>query len=118
MPEPSVAEPRLPEPPPLLDAPSPAPAPQAQPGTPEPTGPEPGHVAGQPVVDDPLTEEGDAGHPGVGDRERRAGGHDPDSGDGQADERDSRLDAEALDALLAGVLDDLGAAHHRPFSRG
>jgi hypothetical protein len=28
------------------------------------------------------------------------------------------LDAGAVEAVLAGVLDDLGAAHHRPFSRG
>jgi hypothetical protein len=118
MPEPSVAEPRLPEPPPLLDAPRPASAPQVQAGTPEPTGLEHGHVAGQPVAEDALAEEGDGGHPGVGDREPPPGDHEPDSGDGQADERDSGLDAEALDALLAGVLDDLGAAHHRPFSRG
>jgi hypothetical protein len=123
MPEPSVAEPRppeprQPEPPPLLDAPTPAPAPQAEAGTLEPTGLEHDHVAEQPVAEDPLAEEGDAGHPGVGDREPRAGDPEPDSGDGQADERGAGLDAEALDGLLAGVLDDLGAAHHRPFSRG
>jgi hypothetical protein len=28
------------------------------------------------------------------------------------------LDAERLEAVLVGVLDDLGSAHHRPFSRG
>jgi hypothetical protein len=28
------------------------------------------------------------------------------------------LDGERAEAILAGVLDDLGAAHHRPFSRG
>jgi len=28
------------------------------------------------------------------------------------------LDAERTLAVLHGVLDDLGAAHHRPFSRG
>ena len=27
------------------------------------------------------------------------------------------LSAEMIDAILQGVLDDLGAAHHRPFSR-
>lgn len=29
-----------------------------------------------------------------------------------------RLDGERTAEILAGVLDDLGAAHHRPFSRG
>jgi hypothetical protein len=28
------------------------------------------------------------------------------------------LDAERVEAVLVGVLDDLGSAHHRPFSRG
>ena len=28
------------------------------------------------------------------------------------------LDAERAEAILTGVLDDLGSAHHRPFSRG
>jgi hypothetical protein len=28
------------------------------------------------------------------------------------------VDAGAVEAVLVGVLDDLGAAHHRPFSRG
>jgi hypothetical protein len=28
------------------------------------------------------------------------------------------LDAEGVEAVLVGVLDDLGSAHHRPFSRG
>ena len=27
------------------------------------------------------------------------------------------LDAERAEAILTGVLDDLGSAHHRPFSR-
>ena len=33
-------------------------------------------------------------------------------------ERDLQLEAERVEALLRTVLDDLGAAHHRPFSRG
>ena len=28
------------------------------------------------------------------------------------------FDAEQVEAVLVGVLDDLGSAHHRPFSRG
>ena len=28
------------------------------------------------------------------------------------------LDAGRAEAILVGVLDDLGSAHHRPFSRG
>jgi hypothetical protein len=28
------------------------------------------------------------------------------------------LDYERVEAVLVGVLDDLGSAHHRPFSRG
>jgi hypothetical protein len=28
------------------------------------------------------------------------------------------LDAGGVEAVLVGVLDDLGSAHHRPFSRG
>ena len=42
----------------------------------------------------------------------------PDAGDGQPEEEAAGLEGEALDELRAGVLDDLGAAHHRPFSRG
>ena len=31
--------------------------------------------------------------------------------------RAAPLDAERAEAILTGVLDDLGSAHHRPFSR-
>jgi hypothetical protein len=31
--------------------------------------------------------------------------------------RPARLDPEQTMAVLSGVLDDLGSAHHRPFSR-
>jgi hypothetical protein len=31
---------------------------------------------------------------------------------------DDPLDGERAQAILTGVLDDLGSAHHRPFSRG
>ncbi|WP_187369132.1 hypothetical protein [Baekduia soli] len=36
----------------------------------------------------------------------------------EAPEAPQALDDERVEAVLAGVLDDLGAAHHRPFSRG
>jgi hypothetical protein len=34
-----------------------------------------------------------------------------------AEPQPARLDAERAEAILTGVLDDLGSAHHRPFSR-
>jgi hypothetical protein len=35
----------------------------------------------------------------------------------EAEPQPARLDAERAEAILTGVLDDLGSAHHRPFSR-
>ena len=34
-----------------------------------------------------------------------------------AEPQPAPLDAERAEAILTGVLDDLGSAHHRPFSR-
>ena len=35
-----------------------------------------------------------------------------------ADEPPAAFDPDHVEAVLVSVLDDLGAAHHRPFSRG
>ena len=35
----------------------------------------------------------------------------------EPDPQPAPLDAERAEAILTGVLDDLGSAHHRPFSR-
>jgi hypothetical protein len=113
-PSPSApSEARLPAPmplpgPPLSRAPEPA---EAQSQAPlEATDPQLDGAADDTVAADAVAEGGAAGGPQADD-ERHAG-------DGQPDEQETGLDAEALDGLLAGVLDDLGAAHHRPFSRG
>jgi hypothetical protein len=36
----------------------------------------------------------------------------------RVEKRTETLDEERVEAVLVGVLDDLGSAHHRPFSRG
>jgi hypothetical protein len=41
----------------------------------------------------------------------------PESEPVAAEPQPARLDAERAEAILTGVLDDLGSAHHRPFSR-
>lgn len=42
----------------------------------------------------------------------------PDPGPAPTATQPERLDGERTAEILAGVLEDLGAAHHRPFSRG
>jgi hypothetical protein len=41
----------------------------------------------------------------------------PDPAPVDAEPQPAPLDAERAEAILTGVLDDLGSAHHRPFSR-
>jgi hypothetical protein len=69
---------------------------------PEPLAPEPEPVAAErepePLAPEPLAPE-------------------PDAVPVAAEPPPAPLDAERAEAILTGVLDDLGSAHHRPFSR-
>jgi hypothetical protein len=69
-----------------------------------------GPTPGEPAPDEPAAEEP------VRDEPARAT-HEPPAG--TAPERTpASLDARRAEEILSGVLDDLGAARHRPFSRG
>ena len=134
-PEPVAAEPEPePEPEPVAAEPEPEPAPAAEPPKPgffarlfgrrprpeavvvkaaprEEAAPEaleplppPQTAAAVPVVDEPV-----AAEPEPVVAEEPAPEPEPDA---------AALDGERAQAILAGVLDDLGSAHHRPFSRG
>ena len=127
-PEPPALEP-APEPMPLPE-PSGAAPPEAQPWMhePEPSGAappeaqpsmhEPAPLPPTPASSTPEPPEGERAATEQAEPEPGPVADEPDAGDAEPDEDAIGLDAEALDELLAGVLDDLGAAHHRPFSRG
>jgi len=82
---------------------------EPEPG-PEPLAPDPDVVAEpEPVAAEPepvAAEPEPEPEPAVSEPEPAA-----------AEPQPARLDAERAEAILTGVLDDLGSAHHRPFSR-
>jgi hypothetical protein len=82
-----------------------------EPATAPPPPPEPSVVDRAPVPDpDPEPDPPEPARPIEPDPVPAA--------DSDADGDAGAIDADALDEVLAAVLDDLGAAHHRPFSRG
>ncbi|MFL5819846.1 MAG: hypothetical protein ACJ76S_04095 [Solirubrobacteraceae bacterium] len=112
-----------PEPAPVEPAPMPAPEPPAS----EPPEPRPplDPAAGEPAAVGEPEEARRSGAEALGPEVKAdpvAVDHEPEAEPAAVDdepEADPRsLDAEALDEVLSAVLDDLGAAHHRPFSRG
>ena len=105
--------PALPPPAPQLEIPAPpAPGPDPSPPAPgpDPTPPDPGPAPGPVPVPDPVgpLPEPDPTPPQIGPQ--------PDLPPAAA-VTEPPLDAERTVAILSDVLDDLGAAHHRPFSR-
>jgi len=72
-------------------------------------GPEPVEAEVEPAAVEPEPE------PVAVEPEPVAG--EPDRAPLEAEPRPAPLDAERAEAILTGVLDDLGSAHHRPFSR-
>jgi hypothetical protein len=116
--EPPAAE-HAPDPP-LDPTPDRSPEPPAAPPPAEP--PEPAAEAAEPRLapvthpPGPVEELDPVDEPTVVDQ--RSVFDEPAREDDEAEADVPGLDAEELDGLLAGVLEDLGAAHHRPFSRG
>jgi hypothetical protein len=94
-PAPVVEEPApvVEEPAAVVEEPAPASPPAVAVADPDPVVEEPPVVESPPVVEEPVAE---AASP----------------------EPPEHLGPERIEAVLVGVLDDLGSAHHRPFSRG
>jgi hypothetical protein len=94
--------------------------------TPPPPAPEPEPVAEEPPVEpepepEPVTKEPRRGWLArlFGRRVRTmAPEPPPPTPEPEPEPRGAELDDDRVVAILTGVLDDLGSAHHRPFSRG
>jgi hypothetical protein len=83
--------------------PEPAPEPEAAPVAAEP----------EPVAAEPAPEAAPVAAVPAPEAEPAA----PEPGPVAVEPQPARLDAERAEAIRTGVLDDLGSAHHRPFSR-
>jgi hypothetical protein len=91
--------------------------PEAEPIAPEPVAaePEPEPVAAE-RQPEPLAAEREAeAEPVAAEPEPLAA--EPEAAAIEAEPQPRTLDAQRAEAILTGVLDDLGSAHHRPFSR-